>query len=251
MSVKTPNLIKLHEAAIDQYDANVAADQSAAFDRMGATIKAMIAFYAKCLAVMVSAGLAESDRNTISGGTYHGNTKKADHVLFYKGKREYPSQGYCSKAFMLKYLHTAERQAEFKRTNTTAMVERYVTWLQVMYGWSQNHTKLTRDPEGTIAKFRTTPATPQDKKEGRAFHSATWIEVVHETPTSIDADIRSLAREVTDMTPSKRRIASDLWTLSAYDDADLLSMARGCMAEYINRKNAAKSKGKGKVKASA
>jgi hypothetical protein len=239
VSTKTPNLTKLHEDAIDQYDANVAADATAAFDRMGSTIIQMIKFYVKCLAVMTAAGLAEQDRLTMSGGTYHGNLSKTDHVLFYKGKRQYPSQGYCTKAFMLKYLHTAPRQEEYKRTNTNSMVERYITWLQVMYGDNAEHTKLTRKPEETIAKFKTTPATAQDKKEGRKFHTAVWIEVTHETPTTIDSAIRTLAREVTDASWAKCEAMSDLWTMSSYDDKDLLSLAKGAMAEYLLRQESA------------
>jgi hypothetical protein len=228
-----PNLNKLHEAAINQYQANVTDEREANLDKMARTINAMIAFYAACLAVIKAAAMSTEDQSTMSGGKYHGETGKADSPLFYSGTKTYPSQGYCSKAFMLKYLHMSGRLAEYRATNSTAKVDVYIKWLQLMYGWSKDHTKLSRDPEGTLKQFTPTPATKADKAAGKAFHSLVYIEPTSESGTPAPSVIRDAITAAMKMTPAQQRKITADYDMGNWKNESIVEVIQAAVAQIV------------------
>jgi len=236
-----PNINKLHEAAINQYNANVTDEREANLDKMARTINAMIAFYAACLAVIKAAGMSVVDQTTMSGGKYHGDTTKTDSPLFYSGKLVYPSQGYCSKAFMLKYLHMNGRLAEYRATNSTAKVDVYIKWLQLQYGWSKDHTKLSRKPEETLAQFTTTPATKADKAAGRAFNKLVYIEPVSEAGTPAPSAVRDAITAVMKMTPAKQRATAAGFDMGNWKDEAIIEQIQAAVAQIVLNAAAAKA----------
>lgn len=243
-----------HNKVIDKWQANESAERTGLFDQLSATINLMVAFYAVIASTLLKhAGLSAQERTTMTGGTFHGHvTGKKEHALRYAGEREYPSQAYCTRAFLIHYLHTATRLREYRETNTAADLKTYVTWLMVMYGKSTgDHASLTRNADKTLAKFDLTPATRQDKSQGRAYAKAVWKGGTSDNTVSAPKDIRTVVSEVMGMTTTQRRRASALWSLDSYEDSDdLLSMAKACFAEWMVRKDAA-DKAKAKQKASA
>jgi len=186
----------------------------------------------------------------MTGGTFHGcATSKTDHVL-YQSSAVYPSQTYCTRAFLAHWLHTPARLAEYRLTNTDPTVKEYVKWLQVMYGQSVgDHAYLSRNVAETIAQFKTVKADAKDKAAGRAFKSATLIAKTADNTPSAPTAIRSLASDVFGLTASERRKVIALWGTDAYESDDLLSLASACMAAWLSKKEAAdKAKPKAKVK---
>ena len=189
----------------------------------------------------------------MTGGTFHGRvTGKKEDALRYAGTREYPSQSYCTRAFLIHYMHTASRLNEYRTTNTTADLITYCQWLQIMYGKSTGSwCELTRNAEKTLAGWNLTPATKADKSAGRAYAKAVKKEAVGGDTVSAPKDVRTVVSEVMAMTTTQRKRASSLWGLDSYEDSDdLLSMAKGCIAEWMVRKDAA-DKAKAKQKQTA
>jgi len=248
-TTKKPNLVQGHKDVISKWQANVAAEQSAMFDTLESSIKLMVAFYAVVMAKLFKpSGLPQAEYLTMTGGTFHGcATTKTDHVL-YQSSAIYPSQSYCTRAFLAHWLHLPSRLDEYKATNTDPTVKEYIKWLQVMYGKSTgDHAYLSRNVQETIDQFKTVKADKADKDAGRAFKSAVLITKTAESTPSAPTPIRSLASDVFNMTPAKRRALINLWGTDAYESEDLLSMAQACFAAWLANK-AADDKAKAKVK---
>lgn len=191
----------------------------------------------------------------MTGGTFHGHvTGKKEHTLRYGGEREYVSQAYCTRAFLIHYLHRANRFAEYRATNTRAVLKDYVTWLQVMYGDDcGDHTKLSRKPEQTIARFTTTKATPKDRALGKKFATAVWKEEVREndgdsTPKGVNAAIKAAV----EMTVAKRRSVASQYDMSEWSDESIIESIRAAVCQLlINAAADKKKKADEKKKANA
>jgi hypothetical protein len=248
-----PNLNAGHKKVIGKWQANVAAETSQLFDTLEASIKLMVAFYAVVMNELLKpSGLSREEYLTMTGGTFHGcATSKTDHVL-YQSSAIYPSQTYCTRAFLANWLHTAARLAEYKATNTDPTVKEYIKWLQVMYGQSVgDHAYLSRNVQETIDQFKTVKADKADKDAGRAFKSAVLIAKTADSTPSAPTAIRSLAGDTFNLNTRKRNALIALWGTDKYEeDSDLLSLAQACMAEWLQRKAVA-DKAKGKAKANA
>jgi hypothetical protein len=247
MSTQTPNIALGHKKVIAKFNANVAAERSSMFDVMSSSITLAIALYSVILSeVFKKSALPKEEWNTLRGGEFHGLvTGKKDHPFRYAGAADdYPSQSYLTQAFALHYMHTAKRLAEYRDTNVNPQVKYYCQWLAIMYGASiGTHCTLARGAEKTLAKWNLKPASRTDKAEGRSYASAVLKETVRVDIVTAPKDVRSIVADVMAMTTSQKRKASELWSMESYEDsADLLSMAKACVAEWLLRKERADTK---------
>jgi len=246
-----------HDAVIDLSEQNSEKDTSDAFNQLANSVRRAIAFYQMILTTLfVKSGMAKADYEHMRGGTFYGLLSKADHVLFYAGKRNYPSSAYCSFAFGLKYLHRTERLAEYRETNTAATMIGYHQWLQVMYAdaidpkgeWCG----LSRKKNETIAKYTTVKATEEDKANGKSFHSASLKSVVAEkNENPIPTGIRTIAQTVAEMSPQKLRIVSADYEMVQWSQEAVEELMTACMAQWTINNNkvvAAKEADKNKKK---
>lgn len=229
-----------HDAVIDLADKHIASESADAFSQLSNSVKRAIAFYEMVLATLfIPSGMSKEDYATMRGGTFHGLLSKAGHVLFYAGKRNYPSAAYCTFAFGLHYMHRANRLAEYKATNTAATMIGYHQWLQVMYGTSTGeHAALSRNVKETIAKYKTVKADEQDKADGKAFHSATLkavVTTVNEHP--IPTGIRDIAQAVAEMSPQKLRIVSNDYEMVQWSQEAVEELLTATMAQWTINNN--------------
>lgn len=247
-----------HDAVIDRYAEGIAKDTDDAFNQLSNSVKRAVAFYQLILATLfVKSGMAKAEYEHMRGGTFHGLLSKADHVLFYAGKRTYPSPAYCTYAFGLKYLHSAPRLAEYKSTNTVANMIDYHQWLQVMFADSIDPKGewcgLARKKAETIAKnWTTVKATDTDKAEGKSYHSAVRKSAVTVASTPIPSAIRDIAQAVAEMSPQKLRIVSVDYDMVNWTQEAIADIITGSIAQWTinNNKAIAAKKSKAKAKAS-
>jgi hypothetical protein len=251
-----------HDAIIDRYAEGIAKDTDDAFSQLSNSVKRAVAFYRLILATLfVPSGMAKADYDKMRGGTFYGLLSKPDHVLFYSGKRAYPSSAYCTYAFGLNYLHSAPRLAEYKLTNTVATMIDYHQWLQVMFADAIDKDGtwcgLARKKDETIAKnWITVKATDTDKAEGKSYHSAVRKSAVSDPSTPIPSAIREIAQAVAEMSPQKLRIVSVDYDMVNWTQEAIVDMITGSIAQWTinnNKALAAKAvakKAKAKAKAS-
>ena len=246
MSKNTTEKVSGHDAVIAKVKANAAAEQKGWQDAMQNAITLMIAVYAVIKAeVFIPSGLPESEWATLRGGKYWGMAcGKKETAFTYKGNPEnYPSQGYLSHLFALKYMHTAERLAEFRRTNVAHQVKHYVQWLSIMYGWKLDHCKLERAEETTMAKWKTVKGTAEQRADGRQFASCVLKEVSRADSTTLPKDLRKAFSDVTAMTtPKEWREVIGQWDVGGYTQSDLLSLISAMTAQWLLNEEATKVK---------
>jgi hypothetical protein len=153
-------------------------------------------------------------------------------------------------------LHTADRLAEYKLTNTVATMIDYHQWLQVMFADAIDKDGtwcgLARKKDETIKKnWTTVKATDTDKAEGKSFHSAVRKSAVTTPGVSIPTGIRDIAQAVAEMSPQKLRIVSGDYEMVNWSQEAIEEMITASIAQWTINNNkvvAAKDAAKKKKK---
>lgn len=238
------DLTSAHNQVIDKWQANERASAKDAWASLESTIKGMVDWFALVANVLLKvAGLSPEERTTMTGGTFHGKvTGKKETPLRYAGDREYVSQAYCSRSFLIHYLHSANRFAEYKRTNTRAVLKDYVTWLQVMYGESVgDHASLSRNASGTLARFTLVKATAKDKDAGKSYASAVYKDETRDpSGENTPKGVNSAIKEAMGFTMAKARTTAGHYDMGNWKDEAIIEQIRAAVCQL--RLNAAADK---------